>query len=78
MKRPLYTVPPVQAVVVMVVVSLPQDEMDDCALAPSAGVVPSGVETRVVTGVQVSSVLARLWSTCCARKSRNCRWHSAL
>jgi hypothetical protein len=38
---------------VVVVVSLPQDEMEDCTLAPSAGVVPSGVEIKVVTGVQV-------------------------
>ena len=39
-------------------VSLPQDETDDCTLAPSAGVVPSGVEINVVTGVHVLSVLA--------------------
>ena len=56
-KRPLYTVPPVQAVVDVVVVSLPQDDTDDCMLAPSAGVVPSGVEINIVTGVHVLSVL---------------------
>ena len=57
-KRPLNTVPPAQAVVPVVTVSLPQDETEDWSLAPSAGVVPSGVEINVVTGVQVLSVLA--------------------
>ena len=56
--RPLNTVPPVQAVVPVVTVSLPQEETDDWSLAPSAGVVPSGVEINVVTGVHVLSVLA--------------------
>lgn len=57
-KRPLNTVPPAQAVVPAVTVSLPQDETDDWSLALSAGVVPSGVEISMVTGVQVLSVLA--------------------
>ena len=57
-KRPLNTAPPVQAVVPVVTVSLPQDETDDWSLTLSAGVVPSGVETSVVTGVQALSVLA--------------------
>lgn len=56
-KRPLNTLPLVQAVVPVVTVSLPHDETDDCMLAPSAGVVPSGVEINVVTGVQVLAVL---------------------
>src|SRR5580693_4541526 len=56
-KRPLNTVPPAQAVVPVVTVSLPQDETDDWSLAPSAGFVPSGVEISIVTGVQVLSVL---------------------
>ena len=57
-KRPLNTVPPAQAVVPVDTVSLPQDDTDDWSFAPSAGVVPSGVEINIVTGVQVLSVLA--------------------
>lgn len=41
----------------VVVVTLPQAESVDCPLGPSAGVVPSGVEIRVVTETQVFVVL---------------------
>jgi hypothetical protein len=54
MKRPL------EAVVVaaqLVTVEEPHDETLDSSLTPSAGVVPSGVETRVVEPVQVLSVV---------------------
>lgn len=54
--RPLYTPEEVQTVVVDVV-KLPHEESEDCTLAPSAGVVPSGVEINAVNGVQVLSVL---------------------
>lgn len=57
MNLPLNSAEEVQTAVV-VTVALPQEEMDDWILAPSAGVVPSGVEINVVTGVQVLSVLA--------------------
>lgn len=56
--RPVYKKPPVQAVVLVVTVSLPQDETDDWSLVPSAALVPSGVEISVVTGVHVLSTLA--------------------
>ena len=55
-KRPLKAVLDVQATEVLVVV-LPQEATVDCPLAPSAGVVPSGVETRVVRGVQTLVVV---------------------
>src|SRR3984885_2891568 len=43
--------------VLVTVVTLPQAERVDCPLAPSAGVVPSGVEISVVTDTQVLVVL---------------------
>jgi hypothetical protein len=43
--------------VLVIVVTLPQAESVDCPLAPSAGVVPSGVEISVVTDTQVLVVL---------------------
>src|SRR5580704_14223555 len=55
-KRPLATVVSVHTLLT-VVVTLPQAESVDCPLGPSAGVVPSGVETRVVTETQVLVVL---------------------
>ena len=36
-------------------------EIDDSALAPSAGVTPSGVEIRLVLAVQVFSTLELRW-----------------
>src|ERR1700735_1808 len=41
-------------------------EIEDSELAPSAGVTPSGVETRVVLAVQVLSTHVLRWNISCA------------